>query len=75
MLTASQGYYVNLLKTISLKLNEVTVQFFFQVLRRVAEFPRQACCSFVTRTCCEMLWTWLLPTMPGQVLAPDPLWP
>lgn len=27
-----QGYYVNLLKTISLKLNEVTVQFFFQVL-------------------------------------------
>ena len=25
-----QGYYVNLLKTISLKLNEVTVQFFFQ---------------------------------------------
>ena len=27
-----QGYFVNLLKTISLKLNEVTVQFFFQVL-------------------------------------------
>lgn len=27
-----QGYYVNLLKTISLKLNEVTVQFFFQQL-------------------------------------------
>ncbi|GAB4821885.1 hypothetical protein N2152v2_008931 [Parachlorella kessleri] len=26
------GYYVNLLKTISLKLNEVTVQFFFQQL-------------------------------------------
>ena len=26
----SQGYYVNLLKAISLKLNETTVQFFFQ---------------------------------------------
>ena len=25
------GYYINLLKTISLKLNESTVQFFFQV--------------------------------------------
>ena len=27
------GYYINLLKTISLKLNESTVQFFFQVGR------------------------------------------
>lgn len=26
------GYYINLLKTISLKLNESTVQFFFQVI-------------------------------------------
>lgn len=27
--SSAQGYYVNLLKTISLKLNETTVQFFF----------------------------------------------
>ena len=38
------GYYINLLKTISLKLNESTVQFFFQASSMTGVLSCTLCC-------------------------------